>query len=442
MSRSTLKAMYEKIPTSVKAAFSPFFVHAMVDNPEFKRTWEELERFDAMSGDERHALQLVKLRETLAYARDDVPYYGRLFEERDVDLSREDILTELAKLPLLEKADAIAARDSLYSIDPRLKYFETFTGGSSGQALRVLLDQNSVYRERAFACHTYAKHGFDIRKSRTAAFWGHNKQMDYYYSPLKNEIVISPFRLYREQSARGIVRDIRKFGATFLAGYPSAIFQFVQLMKREGLTLPVEHIFYYAENYDPDKRVFVDSYLKCTSSSDYGHTEHAVKAEVGDDSVEFNDLYGYTELLPSDEPGEFRIVCTGFTSKKMPFIRYATDDVVKIGADGKRCLIGHKRSDVFLLGKGGARIFKGAMTLHVDELSGIGAYQYYQSEPGRAKLLIVAPGGLTKTQEDNVMGYINRRTEGLLDVEIEYVNEVKVSKRGKALWAVVETSEL
>ena len=155
--------------------------------------------------------------------------------------------------------------------------------------------------------------------------------------------------------------------------------------------------------------------------------------------MRFNDLYGYTELIPAEgADGEFRIVCTGFTSRKMPLIRYATDDIVEMLPDGGRRLVGHKKSDVFLVGKNGSRIFKGAMTLHVDELAGIAAYQYYQTEPGKAELLLVAPGGLARHQEDNVMGYIERRTEGLLDVTVRYVDEVKMSTRGKALWAVVD----
>ncbi len=439
MSGDALKKLYEKIPTGVKSAFAPLFVRAMVDNRVYRETWDELERFEAMSAGERREFQLMKLRAQLEYAYIYVPYYRALFDKRGVDLAASDIEAELAKLPLLEKSDAVAAGDALYSTDTGLNYFETFTGGSSGQALKVLLDKDSVYRERAFACHEYVKYGFNPRTSKTAAFWGHNKQMNYYFSPLKNEIVISPFRLYREASAVGIVRDIERFGATFLAGYPSAIFQFVKAMEAEGLRLPVSHVFYYAENYEPDKRDFVDAYLGCTSSSDYGHTEHAVKAEVGDDFVQFNDLYGYTELVPVEGmAGEFRIVCTGFTSRKMPLIRYATDDVVEVAADGTRRLVGHKKSDVCLVGKNGALIFKGAMTLHVDELAGIAAYQYYQTEAGRAELLLVAPGGLSKSQEENVMQYIRRRTEGLLDVEIRYVDKVKTSTRGKALWAVVD----
>lgn len=161
MSGDALKKFYEKIPTGMKSAFAPLFVRAMVDNRVYRETWEELESFEVMSTEEKREFQLLKIRAQLEYAYSHVPYYKSLFGEFGVDLSASDIEVELAKLPLLEKSDAIAAGDTLYSTDAGLSYFETFTGGSSGQALRVLLDKDSVYRERAFACYGYAKHGFD-----------------------------------------------------------------------------------------------------------------------------------------------------------------------------------------------------------------------------------------------------------------------------------------
>lgn len=116
----------------------------MVDNRVYRETWEELESFEVMSTEEKREFQLLKLRAQLEYAYSHVPYYKSLFGEFGVDLSTSDIEVELAKLPLLEKSDAIAAGDALYSTDAGLSHFETFTGGSSGQALRVLLDKDSV----------------------------------------------------------------------------------------------------------------------------------------------------------------------------------------------------------------------------------------------------------------------------------------------------------
>lgn len=330
----------------------------------------------------------------------------------------------------------MALEDKLYSDDVKLGYYKTFTGGSSGQALTVMLDKDSVYRERACVTHFLSKFGYDPLKTKTVAFWGHNKDEDYYYSPLKNEIVISPFRLFKDNQLDSICDDIEKFGAAFVMGYPSAIYLFAQMLEKSGRKLNIEHVVYYAENCSPEEKQYIEKVMRCPVDSYYGHTERACFAEIFDSGCVFNDYYGYTELIPTGTENEYRIVCTGFLSKKMPLIRYATDDVVYKDNDGAMHLVGHKRSEIHLVSKNGQKIFKGAMTLHVEELKKIRRYQYVQNEPGKAELQIVQDEPMTKDELARVNQYIQRRCEGLLDVTIRMVDEVQLTSRGKYNWAV------
>ncbi len=433
---NALKELYEKIPKGVKYAFSPVFIRVMVKNKTFQQTWKELDAFDAMSPADRKDFQLKALRDTLCYAYEHVPYYRRVFDERGFDPKQLSSFADMERLPLLEKDEAIAAGEALYSDDEHLSYYKTFTGGSSGKALTVLLDKASIYKERAVVTHYLKQFGYDPLRTKTVAFFGHNKDQDYYYSPLKNEIVISPFRLFRDGQLDAICEDIEKFGASFIMGYPSAIYLFAQLLERAGRRIRFERVVYYAENCSPEEKVYIERVLGCPVESYYGHTERAVFAEIHDTGCVFNDYYGYTELVPTGEPNEFRIVCTGFLSRKMPLIRYATDDVVQLDANGAPRLVGHKRSEVHLVSKNGQEIFKGAMTLHVEELKKIKRYQYVQNEPGKVELRIVQAEPLSESELKSVRDYITRRCEGLLDVEIKFVQELQLTTRGKYNWAV------
>ena len=145
---------------------------------------------------------------------------------------------------------------------------------------------------------------------------------------------------------------------------------------------------------------------------------------------------GYTELLPTDVKDEYQIACTGFISHKMPLIRYVTDDVVQIQEDGSFKLIGHRKSEVKLIGKNGVPIFKGAMTLHMSETQKVRTYQYVQNEIGKAELHIVQEEELTNKELKNIENYISQRCEGLLEVEIKIVHEVQYTPRGKYIWAI------
>ena len=432
----TLKTVYEKIPKGVKYMFAPVFIRFMVKNKTFVKTWREMDQFERMTDQEKKDHQLKALKETLVYAYKHVPYYRRVFDDLQFDPERVQALSDIACLPLLEKADAVAAGKELYSTDEHLPYYKTFTGGSSGQALTVLLDKASIYKERAVVTHYLSKFGYDPLRTRTVAFWGHNKDQDYYYSPLKNEIVISPFRMFKDQQLEPICKDIEKFKATFVMGYPSAIYLFAQMLEKAGRKMRFDHVVYYAENCSPEEKEYIERVLGCPVDSYYGHTERACFAEIRDSGCVFNDYYGLTELIPTDEENEYRIVCTGFLSKKMPLIRYATDDVVRIGENGVKQLVGHKRSEVHLISKNGQKIFKGAMTLHLEELKKIKCYQYVQNEPGKAELHIVMEHLLTPEEMKHIKEYIGRRCEGLLDIEIKFVDEVQLTKRGKYQWAI------
>ena len=431
-----LKEIYEKIPKGVKYAFAPIFIRLMVNNKTFVETWKELDEYDVMTPQQRGEMQFNRLVLLLQYAYANVPYYKTVFDECGFDVKNIKSIKDLERLPLLEKDNAIEAGERLYSTDSKLPYYKSVTGGSSGKALTVLLDKDSIYKERAVVTHFLSRFGYDPLHTKTVAFFGHNKDQDFYYSPLKNEIVISPFRLFKDDQIDAICDDIEKFGATYMMGYPSAIFLFTQLLERSGRQLKIEHVVYYAENCSPEEKAYIEKTLGCPVDSYYGHTERACFAEINDSGCVFNDYYGLTELLETDTPNEYRIVCSGFLSRKMPLIRYATDDVVQIDDQGHKLLVGHKRSEVHLLSKNGQKVFKGAMTLHVEELKKIRRYQYVQDEPGKAELRIVLDAPMTETEIGNVMKYISRRCEGLLDIEIKFVDELQLTTRGKYNWAV------
>ena len=443
MDTNTLKTLYEKMPRQIKYFLAPVFVRLMTGNRVYRQTCSELVHFEKLDSQSKKDYQLKRLKETLQYAYEHVPYYKELFDKVDFDPERVSALSDIKRLPLLEKNDAVHLGEKLYSREKGLKFYKTFTGGSSGQSLTVLLDKNSIYRERACVTHFLSKFGYDPLKSKTVSFIGHNKKdEDYYYSPLKNEIAISPFRLFKNNELDSICDDIKKFGATFLMGYPSAIVLFAQMLEKCGRNINFEHIIYCSENCSDENKRYIQKVFNCGVASYYGHTERACYAEIYDSGCVFNEYYGYTELIPTENENEYRIVCTGFLSRKMPLIRYATDDVVYKNADGSMHLVGHRRSEVYLISKNGQKVFKGAMTLHVEELKKISCYQYVQNEPGKAELQIVQGEPLTEIEIERVNDYIKRRCEGLLDITIRMVDKVQLTNRGKLNWAVNNISQV
>lgn len=435
MNYNNIKGLYEHIPKKIKYLFAPIFIRVMVKNKVYKDMYKKLDEFEKLNPEEQDQEQFRLLKETLVYAYHHVPYYKKKFDEVGFVPEKMKTFDDMKKLPLLTKDQAIECDTALYSTE-NIPYYEVYTGGSSGRALKVALDKDSIYKERAVTIHYLHKFGYDQLKTRTLFFIGHNKDKDYYYSPLKNEIVISPFRLFCEEEFEDLWKIIKRFSPKFITGYPSAIYMFVRLMKKYNKKMDFQQVVYYSENCSDNMKTYIQNYLKCQVKSTYGHTERAVFAEEYDDGYKFNKCYGYVEYLPTEKKNEFQIVCTGFLSRKMPLIRYVMDDVAVFDENGAMKIQGHRMSEDYLLTKTGGKVFKGALTLHVGALKKVKQYQYVQYEPGKAYLDIIPLEILTDKDKKEILSYITRRCEGQLDIELREVEALELTKRGKYRWAL------
>ena len=437
MNSEKLKNMYENMPKGIKHLLAPLFVQAMIGNPHYKEMHKRLEDFDCMSEEDQLAIQFRELKKQCVYAYQHTEYYKELFDSIGFNPKDMSSFEGFEKVPLIDKFIAQEQGNKLYS-DEDIDCYEGHTSGSTGKVFRVLLDRASIYRERAVVCHFMEKFGYDARRTRTLALWGHNKDSDYYYSPLKNEIVISPFRLFKSEEFDSVWGIIEAYSPEVVAGYPSAISVLCDLIRRNKKKLDLKFVLFYGEGSSESDRRQVEEVLHCPCITYYGHTERCAFLERDRDGYRINRLYGYTELLPTDESDVFRIVSTGFLSKKMPLVRYATDDYVVIDKNGHMEVRGHTTSEARIIAKNGARIYKGTVSPHSGPFEKVRLYQYVQDRPGHVFLDVVMDEPFAEEDRDTLAAYFERKCEGLLDIEIREVEELRTNKRGKHAWLIDE----
>ena len=438
MNYERIKTIYENMPKQVKYVLAPIFQKVVLWNPTYLHTLKQLDEYDAYSEAGKKDAEFRRLQETLVSAYEHTKYYRKLFDQIGFDPYSMVSVDEIKRIPYMDKNIAVSEKDNLLS-DENIPFYISHTSGSStGKVFEMLLDKDSIYKERAFVNHYLSKFGFDSRKMKTLAFWGHNKDADFYYSPMKNEIVISPFRLFKEETFEDVWKDIVQFGPDMIAGYPSAIYLFAQLIRKNKKGLQIKLVEFYAENYTEEIKKYVEDTFSCQVTATYGHTERQAFAELYEDGYRFNGIYGYTELIPMGEDnGEtvYQIVSTGFNSRKMPMIRYLTDDVVKM-RNGRIEIHGHTTSEARVIGKNGARIYKGTLSPHIAPFQKVRLYQYVQYEIGKVYLDLILEEPFTDADIESLNEYYRRKCEGLLDVEIRIVDELVMGNRGKHIWLV------
>jgi phenylacetate-CoA ligase len=428
LSIQLLKKLNEKTPDFVKQMMASNIRSKLINKSTFINQLKELEDYERYSLQVQEEIQFKKLRNILIYSYENVQYYTELFDKVNFDPYLFSSKDEISKIPILTKDLIVKNWDKLISKD-KIDYYITHTGGSMGKPTTIALEKDSIYKEKAFIYNYWAKLGYDYKNTKIVTFRGleFNDKISK-YNPLYNEIVLSPFKL-NEETIFDYIRIIDKFKPEYIHGYPSAIYSFCRLINKKSILLgcPIKGVFFISENIDKHEKEYIESCLDCKCAAFYGHTERAVFAEEFNDFYRFNNLYGYTELLNSDNG--LAIVCTGFLNRKMPLIRYSTDDYVIEKSEGFE-IVGHREKEL-LIGANNERISMAAMNVHTDEFKKIKLLQFEQFEKGKVVLNVVEDGRIEDRDIMLIKSVLNRKLKNALDIEINMVKSIPLTSRGK-----------
>lgn len=454
-----LRTAYVHAPNWLRKAVSPLLA-AVPERYRFGGTYVafrkhiERSRHDA---DFTHGWQRDKLRSLLQAAHARAPYYSKVFEACGLTADRigrfqpEDI----SRLPTLSKEYLRQSAPEEFLTVPAASLDIVSTSGSSGTPLAFHLDKDRSAKEWAFVLDAWAKIGFSARNTR-AVFRGlHLTNVDetpWEYEPALGELRLSPFHLNDRWMA--VYCDlIKRYGATYLHGYPSALSIFANYVKRNGrqdIASLISGIICASEATFPHQRQLLEEVFGTDAIlSFYGMSEKvAFGSEVpGSPGVfEMEPLYGITELLddhdrPISTQGEKgRIVATGLLFKGMPFIRYDTGDMAELvePASPANCFrlklrnIGSRWGQEFLVGNDGRLISMTAINIHSPAYSRMAGFQFHQEVPGEASLKAVLAPGCTEADLVPFIAEISEKIGSSLKFNIEIVDALPANTRGKS----------
>ena len=432
-----IKKINEILPGWVKVPFTPLLRSKLIKNKTFLKQYYDLIEQDQMNAEDLQIVQDKKLKETLIFAYNNSEYYKRIMDQANISLD-SDSFEILGKLPILTKKQLKENLDRIQV--PTIKNFYTVTtGGTTGEPTKVYMANDAIYKEWAFVYHYWSKYGYDFKKSKLATFRGVNLGKKLYdINPLYKEIRMNVFTMNKNNIVK-YVNTIDKYGADFLYGYPSAVYNYCRLAQEAGVTPKKRYkaVFLISENLYTFQKEKIEEILASPIAMFYGHSERAVFAERDDVGYSFNPCYGITEINEKGEP-----VVTGFINNKTPLIRYAVDDHVEHIADkevgafekglanGRYRISGHWDSEV-LYGKKGEHISAAEINVHDGTFVGIESYQFIQREKGLCELCLVSETKLSEGSLKKIENAINKKLGGAVECKVKQVENVILSNRGK-----------
>jgi phenylacetate-CoA ligase len=437
-----LKKYYTNSPLWMKRLYGaiPFDIRS---GAEYRKWREFLER--EVSGEE---YELIKLKETIAYAYETSPYYSQLFKSLDASPNDINDRKDLLLLPTIDKSTIRNNYEKFIAkgFSSRKSFYVT-TGGTSGTPMKFLQSKNVWSKEVAFIMNFYARSGLKsnmIKASfRGGDFDGLVNNVFWKFNPHANEIHFSPFHI-NLNTVSFYVDELNRREIKFFHTYPSSIKLLIENMKKMNLKLSysLDTIFLISENILEDDVKLIQSFFACEVSSFFGHSERLIFAPSKSSdlsSFKVDRRYGLFELV--NNHGDMiqenhtigEMVGTSFDNYAMPLIRYRTNDKTSYLDKNELILnkIEGRWKQEYLLGKDTTKLYLTALNMHSDIFKSVIKYQFRQHSYGKASICLQVKEDFTKEDEKAILSALNQKANKMIDFKIEFVDSFKLTHRGK-----------
>jgi phenylacetate-CoA ligase len=395
------------------------------------------------------------LRQLLTHAETRVPYYRKLFVESGFKADDVRSITDLSRLPFLDKAAIRANTDALKSEDAEnLARFNT--GGSSGEPLIFYIGKERVSHDVAAKWRATRWWDVDIG-DREIVVWGSPIELGAQdgMRALRDKLLrtrLLPAFEMSEQKVDTFLDEIRRVRPKMLFGYPSALSHFARHAKAKGVRmddLGIRVAFVTSERLYDDQQRQISETFGCPVANGYGGRDsgfiaHACPAggmhiTAEDIIVEIVDTQG--KPVPAGESGE--IVVTHLATRDFPFIRYRTGDIGAL--DNKPCSCGRGlpllkeiqgRSTDFLVAKNGTVMHGLALIYILRDLPEVRGFKIVQESLGLTRVLVVPETELDTTLAEKIKQGFKARLGQDVEIRVEKVAQIPAEASGKFRYVI------
>jgi phenylacetate-CoA ligase len=416
----------------------------------FTRLYKGLLKSQFLDLKEVERQQYSKLKSLLIHCENNVPYYQEVFKNINFQVNRDfKSVSDLEKIPILTKSDIRNNFEKLKASNAKsFSPITCGTSGSTGQPLKFLIDfKHNVLCSALFERH-YRWAGIDPNKT-TGVFRGalinqFGKESKSLFRVDKNSVHFSTFEM-DEEACLSYWNVIQNKNISYLRGYPGSLFIFATMLKKAGIeTSQIKSIHTSSEVLSPENRSFIEEFFSCKIFDWYGHGERTVGAG---ECQEHNGLHlshelGYSEFIKTPESQKldrtFNLISTSLSNYSMPFLRYDTEDLVKL--PNKDCTCGRPLLIEQIIGRN-ADIIEGPNGILVSAssfvhfwkyqldplVSNIDYFQVLQHELDLFEIKI--KGANTENNEQAIFSQLKSLLGDTIKINFNYIEEIPVDQK-------------
>jgi len=422
-----------------------------------------LDRTQWASQDELLAIQSGHLRRLMRHAYRHTPHYRRVMDAHGV--GPEDVRTpaDLAKLPLLERADGRDTVEARTATAPPFATVTKMTSGSTGLPMTISYNSESLHWRNATRWRGYGWAGYRMGK-RALHYWGFGAvppgsrwkrlkvELDH---RLKRDLYLDCGNRSPENLAR-VVDQIRRYRPEVIVAYSQAAATLARFVNEQRLRAwdPIPVLVGAERLFDHDRAQIAEAFGPAVFET-YGGRETML---IGSECSAHDGLHTSMETIVVElivrqpdgttrpaRPGESgEVAVTDLHNLAQPFIRYLNGDLA-LQREDVACACGR-----FLrrIGPVEGRVTDTLRDAAGNPVNGLlfnilfvaldaRQFQVVQHADRRLTLKVVPAGEVTPSIRQTMLGFCAKYLPGI-PVTIEVVDEIPPTPAGKHRFVVVE----
>jgi phenylacetate-CoA ligase len=419
----------------------------------------EMEAADQMPAPELEQLSAARLRDLIRDSYAHVPYIRASLDQAGVRPSEIHSPADLARLPVMTKADVRANRENLRSRKAG-KLSSYSTTGSTGDPLIFDLSKRRIASRVACRQRVTRWWGLSVGDPEFV-LWGAPAELTRqdWLRDLRDRFLstklLSAFEM-NEPVMAGYLDTLQRHGCRMIFGYPSALSLLCLYARKRGVSLRrlgLKAAFVTGEPLWPTQREVISETLNCPVADGYGGRDSGFLSHecpqggmhILSDAVIVEVVDPEGRPLPPGESGE--IVATDLYSHGVPFIRYATGDRGVLSKERCRCgralpLLEKIEGRImeFFLTPDGRTIPGGSVFYAFYGIDGIDQFKVVQKKIDSFHIQIVAGAAYRVEHEARIRQGLIRRMRAPVEVTFEYLPSFPVDPTGKFRCVVSEVA--
>ncbi len=412
--------------------------------------WKKAEQTQWLSREKIEANQLESLRALLQHAADTCPHYTETWSQLGLDPKQVHSLDDFQRWPLLMRG-AIREHRLRMRTTADIKLSSKATGGSSGEPLQFDFDNGTNERRGAMTYRGYNWAGAGPG-TKQLFIWGANiggPAWKRFKSTLHNRfdrrLVMSAFEFTPDRMHQNLQR-LNQYKADVIVAYTNPLYEFARFLQKESLVpVPPKSIVVGAEKLHDFQRELIEKVFRAPVFETYGSREFMlIGAECDRHAglhLSMDNLL--VEILNDDGTTtsagqEGNVVVTDLFNYGMPFVRYVTGDRAIAGFEMCTCgrglpmlkkVVGRQLDT---LDTPDGRKIPGEFFSHLlMNYSNIRRFQVVQDKPELITLRMVVDGAIGDAQKEKMLGEIQQCTGTEVEVRLELVDEMPLTRAGK-----------